>query len=799
MGFLIEDEEKKTPSFKHSFEVLAKHTEWIDKAIKATKALMYYDRNLVRLEERVVPQIVMAEGKRGDHVCYLRVTLGRNSNLHEITEMGCHSGYFIPAKQVHTYKRGEPLPNMQDPPPDGWVPLSQHVQKIDSTNDYQIEISNSSLGVSGQEGLLVMRPNTGNDILYRRLELLKAYPEWFPLHLATKVFNSDERSVRYSGNAESDRLLPEQLECVRFFQSNETTYIWGPPGTGKSVTLTAIISECLKQKLRVLVLATMNDAIDAISEKLHLIYVDCDDEYISSAVEAEQITRYGATDRTRRYPELSFTMRQKRKRITTAARDNMVKDQVSLTTMFRFLLQDPVNYDVVIVDEVGAVNLPLNYCAAACGAKKMVVCGDPKQNTPIFKYTNVHPPPSNEVKILFSRDIYKENNFRLDPAQEPDSRVCRLETQFRMVDPLARKVRLLNLYPSYKTSDRRVTSPTDRTAIMAHPKPGKAFVLLDTSALPSPRNAENSNQEHFELGKVLSSYYSSVSGLGHIGIVTPYKRQATLYTDWIKRSKIHKITAGTVHRFQGSEATLMIVDTVESPPIGTKPNSHAFTDEIRYEKSSLGTANNLNVAFSRARAKCVLMMNVDYVRANLTNGCFLHRVIEDCALQDEIIPAHVFLNALGLSLGRTESMSNYFEREPHRVLPADFNRILSSDVKSARVSIGICSKTVDRNFIYQIVDWLYKRTVADAISITLYLPGNMKKAEKQMIDDLISVRPTVQVQPYTLWTKEYGHGPFIVFDNGRLIYESQDGGDVNYLAGQVPVVTHRFSYSNPIK
>lgn len=776
---------------------LEAHFRWVRMALQAVRSLMFYDRNLVRLEQRVIPTVIQTSNSSGGEFSYIKVKLSKSDILNTAIDMGCHSAFFVPVRHIETYKSKEPLPDVV---PSGWVPLGHNISRMDSDDhEYQISLPNNATGISGQEGLLVIRPNSGNDILHNRLMLMEKEPGLFPLHLAAKVLFFPEENVQPLGPIHIDRLLGEQLECAKFFQTNETTFIWGPPGTGKSVTLTAIIELALQMNMRVLVLATTNDAIDSITEKLHRLFLDGEDPHICAAAKIDQITRYGATRRSRKYMELSYSFRQARKKNSGMAMDihsSMLQDQVSLTTLYRFLHQPPLAYDVVIVDEAGAVNLPLLYCAAATAIQRIVICGDPRQTQPIFAYNRVIPRPRKEVQKLFSTDIYSHNKFRVNPGEVPDPRLCKLKTQFRMVDQLAAKVRLTGLYPEYLTPPwPRKWTPAEKVALMCQPLPQKPFVLIDTSALSSPKNVDNTNMVHFELGKALASYFMGVSGLGRFGITTPYTHQASLYSGWVHKQKLHKINAGTIHRFQGSEETLMIFDTVESPPGGSKPNSHAFSDDIK--NAGLGTINILNVAVSRGKAKFLILMNVDYVMKNLTPGCFYHRVVEDCGRLHEIVPAQIVLNSMGLTLGRTIDASVYFDRNPGRLTAQQFNAVFAKDVKAARNSISIRSKTVDRNFIYAVLPWLYDVTKHESILVILYLPGNMKKADQAMVSDICASRPTIQVQPYAQWADDFGHAPFIVLDGGRLVFEATDGADFSYLAGQIPVMMNRFIYALP--
>ena len=61
-------------------------------------------------------------------------------------------------------------------------------------------------------------------------------------------------------------LNQEQLNCIRSSTTNKLTVIWGPPGTGKTKTLQAIIAEFLTNHKKILFASNTNNAIDGLIE-----------------------------------------------------------------------------------------------------------------------------------------------------------------------------------------------------------------------------------------------------------------------------------------------------------------------------------------------------------------------------------------------------------------------------------------------------------------------------------------------------------------------------------------------------
>ena len=80
-----------------------------------------------------------------------------------------------------------------------------------------------------------------------------------------------------------------------------------------------------------------------------------------------------------------------------------------------------------------------------------------------------------------------------------------------------------------------------------------------------------------------------------IGIITPFANQRTLITDELKREKLHGVSCGTVHAFQGDEKDVILFS------LGISDSTRSQTNEWLKNKREL-----INVATSRARDAIVL-------------------------------------------------------------------------------------------------------------------------------------------------------------------------------------------------
>lgn len=61
-----------------------------------------------------------------------------------------------------------------------------------------------------------------------------------------------------------DGLTEDQSEAIRVALTRDITFLWGPPGTGKTKTLGSLVGHMYRQNKRVLLISHTNDAVDAL-------------------------------------------------------------------------------------------------------------------------------------------------------------------------------------------------------------------------------------------------------------------------------------------------------------------------------------------------------------------------------------------------------------------------------------------------------------------------------------------------------------------------------------------------------
>ncbi len=428
-----------------------------------------------------------------------------------------------------------------------------------------------------------------------------------------------------------------QKEAFQAALDYDITFIWGPPGTGKSFTLAAIIRALFLTLERTAVCCVSNVAVDQLVNKV----VDTI-EYSHWSVPAGNFYRAGhttderiiATDflfpndsTTRQCREQiqqlkqqvdNLTLRDKEKYkeriielkaqikdlrvILKEKTDYLVKSsRVVFSTISNFVLSELLNqseFDNLIVDEASMLALPTLLAIAGKVKKRIILVGDFQQLSPIA----IVPDP------MLTQNVFARCGIDLQHTTHPALRM--LLNQRRSYQPI---VEIINR-PFY-AGKLQATILTPNEITLAEPFAGKSIARLSITdgemrfTKGGTRQNPKSAEAIFELlDKLLDTFSANTS----IGIITPYKGQANM----LRAMKAQRnypmafkdcIKIGTVHTFQGSECDIIIFDIVDCRQTidGKKPS-------VGKLYGGKGGEQLLNVAVSRARAKFIVVGDIDW-------------------------------------------------------------------------------------------------------------------------------------------------------------------------------------------
>jgi superfamily I DNA and/or RNA helicase/predicted nucleic acid-binding Zn ribbon protein len=344
------------------------------------------------------------------------------------------------------------------------------------------------------------------------------------------------------------------------------------------------------------------------------------------------------------------------------------------------------NFDVVIIDEASMVSLPALYYVAGLSKEKVVVSGDSRQLSSIVQ--------SNQraIQEIVGRDIFTINRFT-EAKGKSKKHFLMLEEQFRMDDSICQLISARMYQGKLRTSPKRQPSTLE-----VPPPLNERLLIIDTSPIVPFVNRDR-YKSRYNLMNALAirnlclhlKDQGFVSSVSRVGVCTPYAAQAKLVQGILAGAGIseEEIQAGTVHRYQGDEKNVMILDIPDSEG---EYKVGMFLQAVSAEQNG---ARLFNVGLSRAKDHLFVLANLDYLDRKLPNFAFLRGVLADMVMRGQVMDVRdvialrpiwddlkKFRNKIELSL---ESLENGLFSQK------DFHEVFLADIDAARTGILIHS------------------------------------------------------------------------------------------------------------
>lgn len=396
--------------------------------------------------------------------------------------------------------------------------------------------------------------------------------------------------------------------------------VFGPPGTGKTVTIVEALLQIHKfqSDSHILACAPSNSAADLLAERI----------LNSKIVAKKQLLRLNAASRA------WMNVSEKIKDCCNYSKmsgqyyfpdvDQLKTYRVIITTLTTAGRLASANFPVghfthVFIDESGQAIEPEALIAVAgiltidpgihCG--QLVLAGDPQQLGPILRS-----PIAQEYDLgisLLERymnqvQVYQRKGIKDGPADHYDNRIItKLLRNYRSHPAILH-------YPNETFYDGELMPEADegiRTCLCGWEELPNKKVPIIFHGVTGKDQREERSPSFFnpEEAAVVFSYVRKLliekkGGMQikqqQIGIITPYRKQVQKIRQLLKKGKFEDIDVGSVEEFQGQERLIIIVSTVRCNP-------EYLSLDFKHNLGFLRNPKRLNVTLTRAKALLIVI------------------------------------------------------------------------------------------------------------------------------------------------------------------------------------------------
>ena len=456
-----------------------------------------------------------------------------------------------------------------------------------------------------------------------------------------------------SGKFFLDDSQSKVVEAALNLDNNQLLLVIGPPGTGKTCVIQKIAYELMEREEKVLITSHTNRAVDNAIEKLPLektLRVGRPEKVLGNikpyllsykarerlgvkliTIEKEirellniirEVTKYLKSEKD---PEIRNRLRgdleeykialksrlAKRNELVRSAAEELV-DEIPIigSTLIKsqlYPLRD-IKFDTVIIDEASQASITLALLALV-KAKKWVIVGDHKQLLPIFK----------SIKDS-NRDLLEKLSIFTNLLKKYNHRHLWLEYHYRSNPEIINfsakyvyegKIRAHKTCKNKKMYLRRLPASKEMYEIL---HPDKAVIFIHVLGIDERVEKSRCNRVEsdivVELIKTL--LYCGIKPK-NIGVISPYRAQRNLIREKVQMiANLNELEVDTIDAFQGREKDVII-----------------FSVTATRNMNFITNPNRLNVAFTRARYKLIVIGNM-YSIINFARGSLLHKFVEYC-------------------------------------------------------------------------------------------------------------------------------------------------------------------------
>ena len=342
--------------------------------------------------------------------------------------------------------------------------------------------------------------------------------------------------------------------------------IQGPPGSGKTFVGSRVIKELVDKGMKVGVVAGSHSAIE------NLMWA-CLEAGVAPDAMAKKTQAGDKQAKGWVTPTTNKVMGNWR-----AGNSGYVVGGTSWSFCAKEMFED--QFDYIFIDEAAQFSL-VDAIAVSANSKNLVLLGDPRQLTQVVQA--IHPGGVDNSAL---------GHYMGEAAILEQASGYFLEVTRRMHPNVNAPVSSL----SYQNKLR--SHPDTELHEVAGIAPGLIAVPIEHRA-----NSASSIEEAKQVVEIASRQVQLV-GPNEVLVVAPYNAQVDLLRELLDAANLKEVAVGTVDKFQGREAMVVIVSLAASSALDAPRGLDFLLDR-----------NRLNVALSRAKANCYLVYSPRLTRS----------------------------------------------------------------------------------------------------------------------------------------------------------------------------------------
>ncbi|XP_029991489.1 RNA helicase Mov10l1 [Sphaeramia orbicularis] len=430
----------------------------------------------------------------------------------------------------------------------------------------------------------------------------------------TKDGRMPSKPLPSKGHFFNPYLNPSQKEAVKRILVGEcrpTPYVlFGPPGTGKTITLIEAILQVYHflPSSRILVCTPSNSAADLICIRLHH----------SGFLGAASLARVNASCRHEEsIPEVLRPYSSAGEDVRHAAFHRIVVSTCASASMFNKIGLQVGHFSHLFLDEAGQATEPESLIPISLMSEKdgqIVLAGDPCQLGPVVKskLAAAFGLGVSLLERLMANPLYSRHDWGYNPKL-----VTKLLYNYRSHEALiALSSKLFYHGELCVKAPRAVVDSLCQWKTL----PKKGFPLLFHGVRgtemregnnPSWFNPVEAVQVMLYCCQLAKKLYNPVD-TSDIGIITPYRKQCEKIRLLLGKVGLSDIKVGSVEEFQGQEFLVIILSTVRS-------NESVDNNDLQSVLGFLANPKRFNVAITRPKALLLIVGNPHIL---IKDACF---------------------------------------------------------------------------------------------------------------------------------------------------------------------------------